>query len=620
MMIASCMTHGNQPAILSEVFNGESEFVFGPERNIVLVLGPTGSGASTLTSLLAGVELTAKDNRILDETHYIGSRTVVPHSMFDEINNIAYYDCPGFSDTKDVSADIAATFTFKKLLDFAENIKFVFTWPYSDDIDEFTESLKKICSYVSNFFINLKKYHNSIAFIVTNVPADKENNIGIKVLNIFQDIYNIYRIRLNESNIKLFRPPSKSGPLREMKSANEDRDAIINLIKNNLDYTSNEAKDFNVSITQESKLQINKAEMHLSLQNEFVERFNSTAFEIKRFFLEEEKQHSRNLQQSIHATKKINEKLLRVESTDLNEFKQQLIELVDDLEITIPSDDMSKTLKYIEFLSFINTFTDKRIIRAETIANLMTELKTYINDSLVWYNFLIELREKLCAEELHSYYHHSDEYLRFREDSIQQKVKSIRQAFDDGLTSYDIADENTTGRVIDFNIESKMNVLAPGLYAKIRNFSVNKFKLELLKAVWNQSTHKASMECLPDGTLLVKGYVVLLAAYYRSECFRKTRKVRAFALIKLHIPRIFGVSSDEKRNLDMAIISPVLETNDNTTLRSMGIHEDKSTYNRLLVISQSIQVPDNAKFDMQVAPCKNKNIRVRNLQAKEKLS
>ncbi|GIY51975.1 uncharacterized protein CEXT_422351 [Caerostris extrusa] len=96
-------------------------------RNVILIMGNTGSGKSTFTQWIAGdnSKLISKEvkadtgefiiidnNRISDST--IKSKTVFPELVVDSRTNAAYYDCPGFSDTRSTSNDIATTYFIKK--------------------------------------------------------------------------------------------------------------------------------------------------------------------------------------------------------------------------------------------------------------------------------------------------------------------------------------------------------------------------------------------------------------------------------------------------------------------------------------------------------------------------
>jgi len=108
-------------------------------KNITLVLGNTGAGKTTFMQWIAGDndKLIAKEvtkgsgEYIIEDGNRIGSSTIKSKTVFPELvihseTNTAFYDCPGFSDTRSTSKDIATTYFIKKLTDHAEQIKMVF--------------------------------------------------------------------------------------------------------------------------------------------------------------------------------------------------------------------------------------------------------------------------------------------------------------------------------------------------------------------------------------------------------------------------------------------------------------------------------------------------------------
>lgn len=131
-------------AILDYIKIQDKNLVLATQSDVVLVLGITGSGKSTLTLLLTGAELEAKEidgaegsflivdkNNKISGTSTTTSKTIVPDLMIEEMNGTAFYDCPGFGDSRGAKIDIAATFAIRKLLNFAESFKFIFTASYN---------------------------------------------------------------------------------------------------------------------------------------------------------------------------------------------------------------------------------------------------------------------------------------------------------------------------------------------------------------------------------------------------------------------------------------------------------------------------------------------------------
>ncbi|GIY39028.1 uncharacterized protein CEXT_80041 [Caerostris extrusa] len=99
-------------------------------------MGNTGGGKSTFTQWIAGdnSKLIAREVQkdtgeyLIDDYNRIGnttlkSKTIFPDLVVDPATNTAYYDCPGFSDTRSTSNDIATTYFIKKSSTIAKALK-----------------------------------------------------------------------------------------------------------------------------------------------------------------------------------------------------------------------------------------------------------------------------------------------------------------------------------------------------------------------------------------------------------------------------------------------------------------------------------------------------------------
>ena len=101
-------------------------------QDVVIILGKTGSGKSTLINLLSGRPLFPQQHEgriVLDSPnplpgitigHNIQAETSVPHSWMHDDNTL-YWDCPGFNDNRPNEYAIANAFIIKKLFDICGN-------------------------------------------------------------------------------------------------------------------------------------------------------------------------------------------------------------------------------------------------------------------------------------------------------------------------------------------------------------------------------------------------------------------------------------------------------------------------------------------------------------------
>ncbi|MCX4084124.1 hypothetical protein N7281_04580 [Rickettsia hoogstraalii] len=158
--------------------SGEQEIKLSSEyKDVVLVLGNTGAGKTTFTQWIAGDnnKLIAKEvaegtgefliednNRISNST--IKSKTIFPELVIDTKINTAYYDCPGFSDTRSTNNDIATTYFIKKIVDYTDSVKMIFVVSYPSvrkGVDR--QDFMKLVRHITDLVKDIDKFQNSIA-------------------------------------------------------------------------------------------------------------------------------------------------------------------------------------------------------------------------------------------------------------------------------------------------------------------------------------------------------------------------------------------------------------------------------------------------------------------------
>lgn len=575
----------NEQKILDNIIAKNDQLALGPEKDAVLVVGPVGSGKTALTLLLTGAELEAKeiagtdgDLRIIDKYNQISesttaktAKTIVPNLIFDDINGTAYYDCPGFSDTKEVNADIASTFTLRKLLNFIESLKFIFTVNYESikpavRVQPGSFNFGTFGKFESNLFNHLEKYRDAIALVVTKVPNNLDDAAVIESIAVALQNHKIMlenalntddsthtadnhyskQIRFIEillekdgdkyPKIGIFRMPNKNGPLNDIQSVQNDKAAILHIVNEKLLYVRKEPSDFNFSLALNSRIQIDVVVERIL--TEIIKDFKIISGNVKAFILREEKHHSRNLGDSIALAERINEKLLQIDSNEPQEFKRQFVNIIDDLAISISGGSLWQSLQLIEILDFLSLFSDRPFTIPSEILDEFANLKAYIKNSLNWYAFLINLHDKLATYDIQKRSHEID---------------------GDQLMNSGIYDESIEQAANELNIKSSLDLIDPKLYTKIENLLVNSYKLNLLHAVWGQSMQPVTGECLADGAhLVVKGYNARLSSIIEMDCFKAARHVQIFALHKVFIDTDINHLISNV-TLDMAIISPQWE-------------------------------------------------------------
>ncbi|XP_018011522.1 uncharacterized protein LOC108668780 [Hyalella azteca] len=279
-------------------------------RNITLILGNTGAGKSTFLQWFAGDndKLIAKEIRagtgeyLIDDDDRIGNSTIKSKTIFPELvvhseMDDAYYDCPGFSDTRSFSMEIATTYFIKKVADFAERVKLVFVVSYPSvrkGVDR--QDFMKLLRHATDLINDIDKFRHSIAIMVTKVdnmlikvgsdyslvPDEvvigtigdfleevKQGLVerlgGVSVHDERKKFYvqalkfvNTLLIKDGEQflRIGMFRRPDGPGPLSNITLLQQGKEHVGKIVNENLVFVTTSAGDFGYTISDTSKVDI----------------------------------------------------------------------------------------------------------------------------------------------------------------------------------------------------------------------------------------------------------------------------------------------------------------------------------------------------------------------------
>lgn len=576
----TCQLNANTQAkpIIDHIKEEDSNFLVDIQPNVVLVLGITGSGTTTLTSLITAAELEAIETkgsedafRIVDNANKIGDecrtapKTTVPDFMIDTENSVVFYDCPGFSNSREVKAELARHFTIRKLLYSVESVKVLFTIPYEFLIDQ-THFLE-LLQHIIEFIIDIDKYRDGIALVVTKVPnADRATDNKVVSVEAVADILQKIKSSLaatdedqgkkeqkllfidallaksghDYARIGIIHRINEAGPLSKMPQIQSEKGAVLKMVNDNLAYIQKDDDGFGYRLSDGFANDIN--DVVKELQEEIIANFAILNPELKRFVLQQEKEHAKSLTDLIDTLNSINEKLLQISSTEPKHFKQQFIGAVNALSIGL-SNKSSKTLfKYLEFLDFLQLFSNKNLTVPIEAITVLAQQKAYVKSIGSFYVALGELRNKL------SHYR------------VQQRANEI-----DGnrLLNLVINDDKIKSTVADLEIKSTIDSIDRDLYARMEHAPINKIRLNVMQSIWRQSMHSPTKDCSIDGKrLTAKGYNVVMSDIIKTNCWPNATVIEIFALHKVFID-----SNIEKPSIYLSIISPEWEivTNDDTS-------------------------------------------------------
>ncbi|CAG7732785.1 unnamed protein product [Allacma fusca] len=298
---------------------GNKNIIVSPRhKDIILVLGNTGAGKTTITKFIAEVnELEAYDagDRYLvrDKQQKISvdstmiSKTIFPDLIIDKATNNAFYDLPGFGDTRNASVEIANAWFMKKVAGTAKRVKLLLVVNYESLLTGGTRTaFKTALEHVTELVKNPAKFKSSIGLVATKVESVRPpdtiiNGIGIFLEAIKADLPKVFPDSSKRqaasllvdallskdgagkyNKISFFRQPEDEGPLVKIPEVMKQRPHIVNMIYRNVGYTSISSEDFGFSLSPAGKLITLKVAEKFN-QN-FRETFGKMAEEMRKHF------------------------------------------------------------------------------------------------------------------------------------------------------------------------------------------------------------------------------------------------------------------------------------------------------------------------------------------------
>lgn len=274
---------------------GEREIQLTKHRNIVLLVGLTGTGKTTLLQFAANDSnrLTSVEKcpgcgeyYLRDEGGYVGnqslvSQTFLPNFLYNNLMDTALYDCPGFDDNRNTTVSIANAYFIKKITNHAQTVKIVVVATHGSLDASDRSSFPKL---LTNLLVLLKdpsKISDSIAIIGTsstpvhlqpfNFISKYSYFIDTEARRYIDEVYDEPRktkaLQLidsflhkntngNYTQIGYFRAPSSSGPLEMMEEFIGNKAFVRSLIIDELQYAPTTSDDFGYSPGEDARFVI----------------------------------------------------------------------------------------------------------------------------------------------------------------------------------------------------------------------------------------------------------------------------------------------------------------------------------------------------------------------------
>jgi energy-coupling factor transporter ATP-binding protein EcfA2 len=167
----------------------------GSGKELVLVLGNTGSGKSTFVNYLVGKKMREEkvpkslgmgfvcDDPVMEIGHGFESLTSFPESCSDPSTNLTYCDCPGFLDNRGVVFDITNMYAVTRMAQLSTRVKgIVIIFNYHTLESDRARGLQDTISLLHTIFGPGSSAHaDSAVLLITRVPPQ----ITLQELRVF---------------------------------------------------------------------------------------------------------------------------------------------------------------------------------------------------------------------------------------------------------------------------------------------------------------------------------------------------------------------------------------------------------------------------------------------------
>lgn len=203
---------------VEQLLNAGDQLNFNGATDLIILLGSTGVGKSTLSKFIAhnpslqvvkvGSSYVFTDNGTIS-TVTSKSMTLLPNIYKDAETGEILVDCPGFSDTREPKFEIAASFFVKKVLEYAKRVKIILVenhFSLTEGADRF--GLKRLLKHVSELMPNVNHFRGSMVLIATKVInqgiSDEEEKADIMtfISNFAGDLRNDISTHMQNASIQ----------------------------------------------------------------------------------------------------------------------------------------------------------------------------------------------------------------------------------------------------------------------------------------------------------------------------------------------------------------------------------------------------------------------------------
>lgn len=410
-------------------------------RDVVMLVGNTGTGKSTTTRFVAGdlsdlksvesgdFKIKYRYKNVIGESATV-SQTVFPDRVIDE-TNVAFYDCPGFDDTRNSSIEIATTYFIKRVVDHVSSLKFILVVNY-DAVQPagHRTDFRDLVRHLQDFIKNIAHYKDSIAMIVTKVENTYRRVRGQHVLRSDEEMTsNIvkflrdYRYQLQSEKVTsfttyalalidillttndggqtydkigLFRKPEEAGSLDQINAMIEGRRKLRHLIANSTAYATKSDSVFGYTLSADSKMKIIDlvAEIDLTIS----QNIESIGREVRNDLEKKTRNLGKlvtvaNYFQSVQT--RLTEARTNLTSIPIEVFVNRLENVTNEFHFPIMREHLADIRNNEQYIYFFQNFSDKPLpIHHNDWITGLNDCVAFCEDNKNWFTFLANIYEK----------------------------------------------------------------------------------------------------------------------------------------------------------------------------------------------------------------------------------
>lgn len=468
-------------------------------------------------------------------------------------NGVKWYNIPSFSESRNVSTEVATTFFTKQLIESAQSVKLVFV---IDHASLQTTDIVKLAQEASTLLKHIDHYKLSISLVATKVKEFTEMDNGqhqptpddVIISSIGNYLHKlVVELHTSEgrdsstekciafletllqssegvySRIGIFRRPEKAGLLSEMPSMVQGRASIRKIVLENTEYAKIRSDDFGHTLSDSYRGQV------VDLAQQISQNISGTVRKLGNVIENHFKSMSSNTEdftELLHEFSRAEYALLQLKSNANLKVKELLLlitEIGSELEIPFDIDDLKNIMNQQKYLEFLEIVSVKKLpVSSNDWITQLNPCLTYVAEGKRWLLFLTEMYDDLSSYGVQS-------------DVTRYNVGNVSDWGERDKPQGIKVDQNN----FDIFLQKQKNYTAvQGLMAS--PYRLNTVNLVLRSTLSDKVTHKCEFCTSGDSNncaLTVQGHFVKTSGISLNYCKSKIRVLNVFALDTIFVDK-----------------------------------------------------------------------------------